>query len=69
MKTRTMIPSLALTALAVLSIVFLGACDSDDSVTEPGITAEYYTMTVGRIDAQPEIAVGDTLWVTCAEIG
>ena len=68
MKTRTMIPSLALMVIAVLSIGFFSACDSENSCTEPEVTEEFYVMTVGRIDAQPEIALGDTLWVTFAEI-
>lgn len=61
-------PSLVVILLAVLSLLAILGCDSDDSVNGPGESYTEFILTAERLDAQNAISQGDTLWVTFANI-
>ena len=66
MKALKTISSLVLVSLAVLGVLVLGLMGCDDDCTSPNLGE--YQMQVGGLQAQNQISVGDTLWVTFTDI-
>ena len=65
MNTMRTTSALVTACLLFLLMGVLWGCSDDDSITDPENT---YVLRVSRIEGPAAISLGDTLWVTFAEI-